>query len=209
MRHALPLVAALAALALVPATAAAKEISKVEVCGAHHRCADVEGDQDTRMLAASSGIPGEPPPPAAPWYQVRVTVSGAPGEDMEPFTFKYDWVPSAGLVRARGDSGGWDWAEAAPNTARVLRRTAHGLPARPASTLRGLHATVPQAKVGETWTVTPPAPTPASPSSPARDGGGAPWGWLVVGAGAAAAAAGLVVRRVRRRGGPGPAPVTG
>src|SRR3954451_11609692 len=103
MRHALPLVAALAALALVPATAAAKEISKVEVCGAHHRCAAVEGDQDTRMLAASSGIPGEPPPPASPWYQVRVTVSPAPGEDMEPFTFRYAWVPSAGLTRGRAE----------------------------------------------------------------------------------------------------------
>src|SRR4051812_23931025 len=167
--------AALAALALVPASAAAKEISQVQVCGAD-RCASVVGDQDTRMLAASSGIPGEPPPPAAPWYRVRVTVSGAPGEDMKPFSFKYAWVPSAGLLRVRDDNGRWAWSEAAPNTTRVLERTAQGLAAHPASTLRGLHVT--------------PAPTVtriAPPSARARAGGGAPWGWIALGAGAAAA----------------------
>src|SRR4051812_61897 len=126
MRLTVPVAAALAALALLPASAAAKEVSKVQVCGAHHRCADVDGDSQTLNLAASGGIPGEPPPPASPWYRVRVTISGAPGEDMKPFSFSYAWVPSAGLVRLRGEGGDYEWAEAAPNTTRVLARTAAG-----------------------------------------------------------------------------------
>ena len=79
MRRLLVLVLAGAAALGVPAVAAAKEITRVRVCGPV-ACADVTGGGPARSDAAAGGLSWPRPVRPAPFYVVRYTVGLAPGE---------------------------------------------------------------------------------------------------------------------------------
>jgi len=173
MRRSITLLAVLLAL---PATASAKGVGSATVCG---------DDDCTKITAAHrDGMPPEelmgtiaetdPPPAAAPWFRLRITVRGEPGEQMEPFSFTNVWVPSEGLMRARGEAGEPVWMIVSPDVQRTLERAARGLEPFPAARLTGLDAKPPEAQVSE---VVLPPERPAVAAS----GGGSTWPWIAGG----------------------------
>lgn len=121
------LLAAVAALALAAApAAAAKEITKAEVCGPDG-CTNV-GDRATLPLLANGGSP-RTPPAAAPYYDVRVTMA----EGDQDVTWSFAAVPSRHAMRA--DDG--TWMEMPPDTAALITKTAAGSRTYPAGDLVG------------------------------------------------------------------------
>jgi hypothetical protein len=143
--------AATTALAL-PATAAAKEISSLAVCGPAH-CHTI-----TARAALHGFIEGGyetlAPPRGGAFYAVKARITHE-GEDAGSFTVQY--LPALNLVRAEAEFHKHRWLRPSGVTARALRRAARGL--RP----------YPAAKLG---LVRPPSPAPAG-SPPARVSGSA------------------------------------
>jgi hypothetical protein len=185
-----------------PASAPAKEISKVSVCGKAGRCTtyDKSNFKSLMFLAEDAG-PTDPPAAAAPWYRVRFTVDErVHGGGYDHWTVVY--VPAADSLRVRDEGGGFAWVALNPRTAAVLERAVRHLPAFPTARLRGLHVDPPQAQVDEVV-------GPAAPTAATRDGvapGTTPWGWIAGGALAAALVLLMLARALRRRGHDQPAP---
>jgi hypothetical protein len=182
--------AAVCLLAVLPAAAPAKEISKVAVCG-QDRCVTYdEGDFGNLMFLAEDAGPTDPPAATAPWFRVRYTV------DMREEGGGYDgwsvaYVPSAGSLRVGDESSGFAWVGLNPRTARVLKRATEDLQAFPAATLRGRDAKPLEARVDEVYT--PASHRPATPST------ATPWGWIATAAIGAVLLLILAARTVRRR----------
>lgn len=129
------LILSAAALA-APAAAAAKEIEKVQVCGASKCFTFDRGNSGGKLMRFEQGGPTAPPPARpAPWYRLKITVGG---RDVRRFQFTNAYVPSAGLVRVRAEGGGYEWVEVLDDLRPVLRNVAAGLDPLPASTLRGV-----------------------------------------------------------------------
>jgi hypothetical protein len=175
---------ALAALALLPASASAKEVVKAQVCGAGD-CVDV-----SRAIAVDlmdGGPPADPPKEAAPFLTARLWISIGDGK-----TERFDtaFVPRYGLMR--GDDG--TWMDAPVQTETAFKRGARGLTASPASDLGPLPA--PTAE---------PIPAPVQDPAPVDDGSST---WLIAGLGIAGALAtwALVLYVRRRRGTEGSSP---
>jgi hypothetical protein len=123
-------------LALAPA-AAAKEITKAEVCGPDG-CSTVS---DHGALAViGNGGPPRTPPTAAPYYDVRITVA----EAEQDFTWSYAAVPSRHAQRA--DDG--TWMEMPPDVTALVRKYAAGRRPYPSTEMVG-------------WAA-PPVPKPAA-----------------------------------------------
>ena len=130
--------AAVAALALAAAPAAvAKEITKAEVCGAGG-CATVDDEAGRAVLM--NGGPSRTPPPAAPYYNVRIEMSH--GEETGAFNLAA--VPEQRAFRA--DDGAW--YEMTPEMTALITKVAAGKRAFPAAGLIGAAA--------------PPEPRPAA-----------------------------------------------
>jgi hypothetical protein len=175
-----PLALALAALALLPASAAAKEVVKAQVCGAD-ACRAVTGS--AVMDLPDYGPPANPPKAAAPFYTAELTMR-EDGSD-KTFTFKITFVPKGALMR--GNDG--QWLEAPMQTQNAFKRAARGLEAFPASELRPLLKPT-EARVVEV--VRPPAdPAPV-------DDGDSTWLIAALGLGGLGATWALA-RHVRRR----------
>lgn len=184
--HPLALAFATAALALLPASASAKEIVKAKVCGADD-CVTV--GRAIAMDIADSGPPTDPPKAAAPFYTAELTVR----EGDKDFTFKTTFMPHTSLMR--GDDG--QWMDAPVQTETAFKRAARGLEAFPASDLGPLPEP-PEAQVVEV--VRPPAdPAPV-------DGGSSLWPIAGVGLAGALATWALVLYVRRRRGAEGTPP---
>ena len=192
MRRHLAGIAVVLGVLAVPATAPAKEISKVSVCGTAAQCTTYDtSDFKSLMFLAEDGGPTDPPAAAAPWYRVRFTVDmREEGGGYDSWTVAY--VPSADSLRVRSEGGGFAWVALSPRTARVLQRAARSLPAFPKARLRGLHVKPLQARVDEV--ISPPAETAATRDG--TDSGTTPWGWIG-GGGAIAAALVLLVLLAR------------
>ena len=127
MRRLLVLVLAGAAALGVPAVAAAKEITRVRVCGPI-ACADVTGGGPARSDAASGGLSWPRPVRPAPFYVVRYTVGLAPGEGGPAQTgWSVRWLPSADRMRVRGEDGRPEWLTVLAETRRALARAARGV----------------------------------------------------------------------------------
>jgi hypothetical protein len=189
MRRALLTTIAVAtALALVPA-ANAKEVSSVSVCGASG-CSSIPRDDLDKFM--DGGLAADAPAHAARWYQIRYTISPAPGEDMKPFKFRNVYVPSANLIRERGEGGEYAWFTPDADFVAAVRPALAKVDAYPASSLRGLNAKLPD--------VTP-AEVVLPPSEPATvaDNSSAPWVWIVLGGIAALALLAAVLLLARRR----------
>jgi hypothetical protein len=182
MRLAIPVLAAAAAAALLPATAQAKELASARAC-------DADGCHTITAAAALRGMeegrPTDAPEQGAPFYRVRMRVD-IPGENDYRYTLAY--VPSGGLLRVEGQFDRYDWLAATPRGRRGFDRLTRGLEPVPAVELRGVGAEEvdPVARVDEV--VQPPAAAP-------DDGGGFPWTVLLIPGALLLAAVAWVVRR--------------
>jgi hypothetical protein len=183
--------AALCSLAVLPAAAPAKEISKVAVCGQGHQCVTYDkSDLGNLMFLAEDAGPTDPPAAAAPWFRVRYTVDmRAEGGGRESWSVAY--VPSAGSLRLRDDTTRFAWVALTPRSARMLERDTRDLQAFPKTTLRGLHPKQLEARVDEVYA--PAADHAAAPST------ATPWGWIATAAIGAVLLLILAARTVRRR----------
>ena len=132
------LLAAVAALALAAApAAAAKEITKAEVCGPDG-CTNV-ADRAVLPILANGGPP-RTPPTAAPYYDVRVTMA----EGDTDVTWSFAAVPARQAMRA--DDG--TWMQMAPDMTALITKTAAGRQTYPASALTGAAAPRPAPVAG-------------------------------------------------------------
>jgi hypothetical protein len=171
------LVLALALLLAAAPAAAAKEITKAEVCGPDG-CTAVADVAVAPILG--NGGPPRTPPTAAPYYDVRITMA----EGDQNATWSFAAVPARHAMRA--DDG--TWMQMAPDAAALVTKTAAGRKPYPAGEMVG-------------WAAAPdPKPEPASTDSPllgAKPGsllpsGGWPEGVIVA---LIAVAAAFVARR--------------
>jgi hypothetical protein len=124
MRRALVLAFVLAA-AVAPA-AAAKEITKAEVCGPDG-CTAV-ADRAVLPVLGNGGQP-RTPPAAAPYYEVRLTVA----EGDQDFTWSVAAVPARHAQRA--DDG--TWMDLPPDATALVRKYAAGRRPYPSGELVG------------------------------------------------------------------------
>ncbi len=174
---------AVAAVALGPAASApAKEIASVKLCGAGG-CRDVT---DRATHAAVDGGPlASAPETASPFYRVKVRIKADGGRTVPGWSSL--WVRAAGRLQA----GDGTWMEPGAATVAGLKRLTRGLEPLPASRLR-----LPPAVVAP-----PPTGAPA-PAAPPADGGLPAAVWALIAAGAlglaytlARAGAALAARR--------------
>jgi hypothetical protein len=183
MRRHAPVLAIVAALAL-PATAAAKEIGSLTVCGPDH-CHKIT-TRPAMKAFVEGGYETLAPTTAASFYIVKARMRYE-GEDAGGYSVQY--VPAVNLLRAEAEFGKHKWLRPAGITARALRRAARGLRPYPADQLGPVREPSPA----------PAASPPARVSSPASGDGSSRLG-LAGGAGALVIAllgATLLVRRRR------------
>jgi len=142
--------AAAAALTLAAApAAAAKEITKAEVCGSGGACQTVD-DEAGRLALAESGAPMAPPP-SAPYYQISARFEHGD----ESATVLFVAVPGRRAVRY--SDGNW-YAMTAAQSAVIREATSDAKPL-PAAGLIGAA----------------PAPDPKPQPAPASDDGSLLW----------------------------------
>jgi hypothetical protein len=182
MRLATALVSTAAAFAVLSGSAQAKELASARACDAGG-CRTITDRATLRWL--QDGQPAPAPARGAPFHSIRMTVKHGGGP--EDFVYGLAYVPSAELLRFRGE-GGYDWIAASPRAVRGLERLIRGLEPKPAGKLRGvaLREDVPQPQVHRVV----PAPRAAT-------GDDFPWTLLLIPAGLALAAAAWRIRRSR------------
>jgi hypothetical protein len=118
------------------------------------------------------GLAAEPPGQAQAWYSIHFTISPAPGEEMEKFTFRNAYVPGANRIRERAEGGGVAWFEPSDAFVRAVRTVLADVKPFPAAKLTGLEAGLPEVRVDEV--VAPPAEQ--QPAAAAGDS--SPWPWI-------------------------------
>ena len=148
------------ALALaVPPAAAAKDLTRAEVCG-QSGCAELPRDKSGDgliQLRGSEGRAVSAPPSEAPYY-LLVWEFGPPAEDGQTARFATLYTPSANLVAAPGmRPGSVEWFGASPAVLDKVREATSGLEPYAAP---------------KRWptVISPPSPSPAT-SARASDGG--------------------------------------
>jgi hypothetical protein len=179
---------AIAAAALGPAaSASAKEIASVKVCGAGG-CTDVT-DRAT-MAITDGGPPTSWPDEATPFYRVKIAVEDEEGETVPGWTFL--WVPAAQKIKWEDET----WANPPSTTIDVLEAVTRKIDPLPASKL--VLPAVPEPKE---------IVSPAEAPPPADDGGLPAVVWALLAAGGLGLAA-LLARGAAivlgRRGGSAP-----
>jgi hypothetical protein len=131
MRRSAILALPLAAVLLIPASASAKELKEIRVCGAEH-CRTIT-DHGARADFENGAVATSAPSAAAPFYVVHM-VFQAGREEHEAFPMK--WVPSTGTMRSDDDGRGTIlWTRPDAVLVRALERAVRGLAPRPASEL--------------------------------------------------------------------------
>jgi hypothetical protein len=133
---------ALAALPAAPATAGAKGVVAMSVCGANgcHRVepAAVRDGEDGYARAAA-------PDSAEPFFIVRARARVSSGRVVEAFTL--DWLPSSGVTRTAYGERSWTRPPVALGAA--FRRAARGLRPHPAADRGSVADRPPAARVVE------------------------------------------------------------
>jgi hypothetical protein len=123
-----PLIAVVAAAALVPAAATAKNLQAMRICGAD-ACIDVPKDQLDIGLV-EGGSTAMAPDRAEPWYRVRVTVGGGGGHD----SWQLAALPRSGYF-STGRGAAHSWISMPTATAAAYRRLTRELRPIPAAQL--------------------------------------------------------------------------
>jgi hypothetical protein len=179
------LLAIILALALAfPAAAAAKEVTRVDVCGADG-CGRITDHAALEAFMEGDDLAAEVPYGARPSYLLEVYVRDDQGERVHGWTTH--WVPSTGVLAFEDPPGQFNFTAVPPKLQRALRGAARGRAALAAR--RFAQKVEPEAQVDEV--VTAPA---AVKVVRAGEGGGPPYLWigvavglLLVGGGAARA----------------------
>jgi hypothetical protein len=129
--------ALLVALAL-PAPAAAKELSKLDVCGPS-RCKSLTGGALLRRFGRGSDGPAPTVAmPVAPYYKLRYHVRAGRGESFDgrkEMTFVTYFIPAAGLVRGTDERGYAVWNQATPEVTAAIAKLPKGLKPYPSPRL--------------------------------------------------------------------------
>jgi hypothetical protein len=173
MRRAAILIAALAALA-VPATASAKEITKVKVCGTDG-CVSTHDPQILQGLT-NGGPPTIPPRDHGRAVRLRASIAERPGgKVIGRFT---SWFIPRDRLLVGGDG---TWMLLPETAAGALRRVSAQLAFFPASRVSG--------------PAEPAQPRPAAPAAH-DDGGGVAWPLIAALGAVLAAGAALLARRL-------------
>jgi hypothetical protein len=121
----------LAAALLLPATASAKEIEKVVVCGA----AGCQTVDHPGHAIADGGTGGGRVPPPGPYYSIELFVGD--GVDVhESWTNFY--APRAGRISYAGECGDFVWAALPSGTAALYRQATVGLDPFPTPRFRSI-----------------------------------------------------------------------
>jgi hypothetical protein len=107
------LLASAATLLLAPASAHAKSISSLKLCGPNS-CATIDDPTAIQRWSESNGFDPVGTPPPAPYYRLDTTIAGAPGETFDngktSMTWSQWWVPSAGALRGTDESNEAVWS---------------------------------------------------------------------------------------------------
>jgi len=144
------LVVLLLALAL-PAPAAAKELSKLDVCGPSGCNSTSDRALLGRIGVGSDGSIPADPPALAPYYTLVYHVRAGRGESFngrKEFVFRTSYVPGAHLVRGIDESGYVVWTTASQVFTNAIARLTRGL--RPFSAPR-----ITRVSVGGTFVTDP------------------------------------------------------
>jgi hypothetical protein len=123
-----PLIALVAAAALVPAAASAKNLQAMRICGAD-ACVDVPKDQ-LDIALVEGGSTALAPDRAEPWYRVRVTVGAGGAHD----SWQLAALPRSGYFSS-GRGAAHSWTSMPTATAAAYRRLTRGLAPIPAAQL--------------------------------------------------------------------------
>ncbi|MDQ2983719.1 MAG: hypothetical protein M3R70_07320 [Actinomycetota bacterium] len=136
MRKALLATVALALLA--PASAAAKELVKVQVCGSA-ACAATADKTVIGKIAGNEGGAVARTPALAPYYKLEYTIDipaeeGGGGQE----TFSAYYVPGVGVQSAPDEHGNASWFELGPDAQATLMQLAKGLQPLPKPQITGV-----------------------------------------------------------------------
>ena len=145
----LALFVAVAVALAAPSVAAAKEVQKVQLCGASACFTFDRGNSGGKLaLFGRAGDPAPPPSRPAPWYRLRITI-GAHG--MRPFASTNEYVPNLDRIRIMAEGGGRTWVGVIDDLRPVLRTVAAGLDPLPAARLPGVQASPRATGGGSRW----------------------------------------------------------
>ena len=175
------------ALLALPASAGAKGLISLSVCGTNgcHTTRD-----RSQLELAMNAIPQAEPDRLGPFFKMRLGI-GEPGQKGTLGHVESQWIPSLGLIRGQdGPLAGYTLPQ--PGTAHLLRRMSAGLHAFPAAKLHRI-GDPNDASVSEV--VPPPANGSGDGATSGGDGGGSGWAWALL----ALAPAGLAFWMMRRR----------
>jgi hypothetical protein len=129
-----PLLGLAAVLFLLPATAQAKEISKLSICGPSS-CASITDATLLQQWMQDNGLSARPSA-VAPFLRLETTVSAAPGEMFEGGKTSVTWsdfyIPTAGVIRGTSESNVAAWTRLGSRAAEILSTAAKGVTPFPA-----------------------------------------------------------------------------
>jgi hypothetical protein len=182
----LAIVAFILALAL-PAAAAAKEVTRVDVCGADG-CGRITGHDSLQAFMEGDDQPATVPSGAQRSYTLKVRIRADEGEAVHGWTTH--WIPNANVLAYRDEHGRFAFTDVPAKLRHALTIAARGHTARAARVFEDLPD--PEAQVDEVVT--------AAPATARADaGGGLPaLAWVGVAAGLLAVG-GAGARSLRRR----------
>jgi hypothetical protein len=165
------------ALALaLPAPAAAKEITRVDVCGVGG-CGHVTDEDAVQAFIEGDDMAAAAPRGAQRSYRLKVFVRDDTGKAMQGWTSH--WLPAAGVVAFEDGPGQFLFSPVGPKLERVLRDAARGREARAARSFA--EKVEPAAQVDEVVT---PAAAKVARADESSGGSGLPaLAWLGVAAG--------------------------
>jgi hypothetical protein len=168
-------IAIILALAIAfPAAAAAKEVTRVDVCGADG-CTRV--NDHATMEAFMQGGDMAQAGPARPQRSYLLKVYMREGTDKSHQAWTNHWLPAAGLIASEDSPGRFTFTSVGPKLERALRDAARGRQARAAR--RFGQKLRPVAQIDEVV----PAPAAAKVSRAGDGSDGPPYLWIGVAAG--------------------------
>lgn len=130
-----PLVGLAAVLLFLPATAQAKEISKLSICGPSS-CASITDPTLLQQWMQADGGQSARPSALAPFFRLETTVTAGPGETFDDGRTSVTWsefyIPSAGVIRGSSQSNVAAWTRLGSSAAETLSTAAQGVAPFPA-----------------------------------------------------------------------------
>jgi hypothetical protein len=151
VKRTLLLFACAATLLVAPASAHAKNISSLQLCGPA-ACATIDDPATIQRWSESNGYDPVGTPPLAAYYRFVTTISAGPGETFDngktTATWSEWWVPSAGALRGTGESNEVVWSRQSGRSNAIFATAVRHIdpfpaPVITAATIGGKNATDP------------------------------------------------------------------